>query len=321
MPGEINPVFRSLPVAVNLFYGDPMLQARHTVGMLKKLEKSGHTGPVIVITKGDFSKFPAGEFNLDVHFAFSTFGKNHYLDGGSRKIFLKNLALSEKRPGFKYSVEFRPIAFGINDTNEVFNFVMSAASDYGMSVGYSGLQGKPAIVKIWVEEDSPLRPYPGYRFGHKKMIAPDVEKKLLDAACKYRVAVFRKTSCLISFVHGLKRDYNSHYYRPNEVGCSGCVMEKTCFSFYDSITKDSVPEGVIPFKYEVVYKENHVCILKRKGICEFPTEDCSRIKGYLIKIDDKITTSDVRVIKWLTGLTVDADFIEMPYISRAWARN
>lgn len=38
----------------------------------------------------------------------------------------------------------------------------------------------------------------------------------------------------------------------------------------------------------------------------------------LIKIDEKITSSDLRVIKWLTGLTVDCDFYEIEYISDNW---
>ena len=60
---------------------------------------------------------------------------------------------------------------------------------------------------------------------------------------------------------------------------------------------------------------------KEKGICEFPTEDCSHISGNIIHINNKITTSDVRVIKWLTGYTVDANFFEDAHISDAWVKN
>ena len=77
---------------------------------------------------------------------------------------------------------------------------------------------------------------------------------------------------------------------------------------------------IIPFKYEIINKKNHICILKQKGICEFPTEDCAHINGKIIHIQEKITTSDVRVIKWLTGYTVDANFYESPEISEAWVK-
>ena len=68
-------------------------------------------------------------------------------------------------------------------------------------------------------------------------------------------------------------------------------------------------------------KKKHECILKKKGICEYPTEDCSNISGNVIKINKPITTSDVRVIKWLTGYTVDANFVESYAISEDWFKD
>ena len=41
----------------------------------------------------------------------------------------------------------------------------------------------------------------------------------------------------------------------------------------------------------------------------------------MLKINESLTTSDVRVIKWLTGMTVDADFEESPYINERWVKN
>ena len=73
-------------------------------------------------------------------------------------------------------------------------------------------------------------------------------------------------------------------------------------------------------EYEIINKVKHECILKKKGICEFPTEDCSNINGNIIKINDTITTSDVRLIKWLTGYTVDANFYESSYINKKWVK-
>lgn len=58
--------------------------------------------------------------------------------------------------------------------------------------------------------------------------------------------------------------------------------------------------------------------IETKKICEFTTSDCSNISGNIIKINKKITTADVRVIKWLTGYTVDADFYESQQLSDEW---
>jgi len=108
---------------------------------------------------------------------------------------------------------------------------------------------------------------------------------------------------------------------PSELGCGDCVMKDKCQKFKRDLPVENNLDEVIPFQYEIVNKSNHVCILKQKGICEFPTEDCAHISGNIIKIGEKLTTSDVRVIKWLTGYTVDADFYESPYISEKWVKN
>ena len=323
VPSDINPVFTNLPVAVNLFYGDPLLQLDDTIRYLEELEKSNHKGIVTIITKGDFSKFPDRKFDLDLHIAFSTFGVNSYLDGSSMQRFENNLSQIEKRKhNYKYSIEYRPIIYNVNDNEEAFNKVISLAKKYNLAIGYSGLQGKPQSVKIWKEAGySELQPYPGYNFGHKKIIDDKVVKLFEMMARKEGVEVFRKTSCLFSYVHGLERDYNAHYYRPSELGCENCIMKDKCMDYKSNLSIDRDLSEIIPFDYEIIHKDKHICILKQKGICEFPTEDCAKISGNIIRINDIITTSDVRVIKWLTGYTVDADFYESPYISDLWNKN
>ena len=76
----------------------------------------------------------------------------------------------------------------------------------------------------------------------------------------------------------------------------------------------------LPFNHKIIKKLNHECILSKKKICQYPTNDCKNINGYIIKIDEKITTADVRVIKWLTGMTVDADFYESDQLSECWSK-
>lgn len=322
LPPEINHNFTNLPLALNLFYGDPLLQIDNTVEYLKKLERIKYKGPVIIITKGDFSKFPDIPFDLDLHVAFSIFGTDSFLDGGKMQRVKDNLECTKHRVNnYKYSLEYRPICYNVNDSKECFESVLSLASEYNLSIGYSGLQGKPSSVEIWRKEGIPLYPYPGYSFGHKKIISKEKINEFETMADYYNVPIFRKTSCLLAHVHNLDRDYNAHYYRPNEVGCNGCVMEEKCMNFKEHLSIDNNLDDIIPFDYEIVEKDNHICVLKKKGICNFPTEDCSHISGKLIKINEPITTSDVRVIKWLTGYTVDADFFESPYISESWVEN
>lgn len=321
LPSMINDYFSHIPIAVNLFYGDPLLQMDNTVKYLKMLDAVHHKGPVILVTKGDFSHFPDIPFSLDLHVAFSTFGINHFLDGNTVERFENNLKeINKRRNNYKYSIEFRPIVYGVNDSLEVFKRVIGAAKEYNLAIGYSGLQGKKESVAIWEREGIPLQPYPGYSFGHKKIIAPSVVSLFESLAKEEGVPIFRKTSCLFSYVHHLDRDYNAHYYRPNEMNCGECVMREKCFQYKEHLSINENLDDIIPFDYEIIEKSHHECILKKQGLCEYPTRDCSNISGKLIKIGDTITTSDVRVLKWLTGYTVDAPFIESAHISNAWIK-
>jgi hypothetical protein len=243
---------------------------------------------------------------------------SHEYDRHSHKQFLKNLDVDIR---FKKSIEFRPICFGMNDTPYVIESIFEIANKYYLPIGYSGLQGKPDTVKYWKDNDLHFEPYPLYSFGHKKSISKNVQMLFDDLSIAYNVPVFRKTSCLMSYVHNLERDYNAHYYRPNEMNCFSCRMRFKCFKFKNNLSLDKTKiEDKIPFDFEIIHKENHECILKAKGICEFPTIDCSHINGNIIKINDKLTTADVRVIKWLTGYTVDADFVEFQHLTDNWLK-
>lgn len=319
LPTQLNENFDKIPVAVNLFYGDPLLQIDNTIDYLHKLEEAHHKGAVLIVTKGDFSKFPDIPFDLDLHIAFSTFGVDSKYDGNTMERFKNNLECTRKRKNnYRYSIEFRPICYGINDTYESFDNVFSLAKEYNLSVGYSGLQGKPESVEIWKREGIDLKPYPGYDFGHKKIIDDKIIELIEKMAKEYGVNIFRKTSCLISHTHEYDRDYNAHYYRPNELGCNNCIMKEKCMKYKENLSLNNDLSNIIPFDYKIVEKEHHECILKKYGICEFPTPDCSNISGKIIKINEDLTTSDVRLIKWLTGYTVDASFIESPYIDEKW---
>ena len=108
-----------------------------------------------------------------------------------------------RKNNYKYSIEYRPIVYNVNDNLDCFEKVFSLAEKYNLAVGYSGLQGKPESVKIWKDNNIDLKPYPGYSFGHKKIIDEKVIKLLELTAKKYDVKLFRKTSCLFSYVEFL----------------------------------------------------------------------------------------------------------------------
>lgn len=323
IPSDVNPIFTNLPVVVNLFYGDPMLQVENTVKYLRLLEKTNHKAPVIIITKGDLSKFPFKQFNLDLHFALSTFGTNSIYDGSSTQQFVKNLQFAKllnSKYGYKYSIEFRPIINGINDSDDILNYVFRMANMFNIPIGFCGLQMTDKLKNHLDSKNIKFKPYEGYEFGLKKSVSKEVEDKIFALSDLYKVPVFRKTSCLISYSHSMERNYNAHYYRPNEMRCYRCPMNDKCSSFKRSNdNSDEIKLNIdLPFEYEFIDKDKHCCILYKNGICKFPSNDCTNISGKLIKINEKITSSDLRVIKWLTGFTVDCDFNELEFINQKW---
>lgn len=324
MPSELNPEFTNIPVLVNLFYGDPTLQINNTIEILNRLESVGHKGHVVIVTKGDMEIFRKiwKPFNLDIHFGISTFGVDSKYDGGTTKCFEKNLEIC-KDMGVQYSIEFRPIIKGINDQEKTFKYVVDIAKQHGVGIGYCGLQVSDETRERLMREGIVFEPYnEKVGFGLKKFISKEKDTELRNIARNKNVGVFKKTSCLIATANGAP-DYNAHYYRSNEVGCYDCKNQKICQVYKANLFDNPDMEKlnrIIPFNFELVEKENHVCTLFQNGLCQFPSYDCKHISGKMIKIDDEITTTDVRLIKWLTGYTVDAKFIETTFMSQAWVK-
>lgn len=322
LPSEINSQFRKLPVAVNLFYGDPMLQINKTIEILKRLEEDKHTGPVIIVTKGDFSKFPDIHFNLDLHIAFSTFGVDSKYDGGSLKQFKSNLEqINKRKHNYNYSIEYRPVIHKVNDYPFIIENVFICAYKYKLPIAFCGLQVTPELKEYFTKNGINFEQYEGYEFGLKKAVSKEVEDTFYRLSEKYEIPVFRKTSCLISYSSNLDRDYNAHYYRPNEMRCAKCPMHDKCYSHKLRNDNSSITNIDIPFEYELVNKTNHTCYLFKQGICKFASNDCKNITGNILKIKERLTSSDVRVIKWLTGYTVECEFDELPYISKKWKQD
>jgi len=197
LPSSINPEFRKLPVAINLFYGDPLLQVEKTVEYLRLLESDNHTGPVIIITKSDMINFPDEYFNLDLHFGFSTFGIDSKYDGGSLKILKENLSnmKNDRKYKYHYSIEFRPIIKDINDSPEIIEEIIKIAKLHNISIGFCGLQVTTELNDYFKQNNINFKPYDGYDFGLKKALSREVENIIYELSEKHQVPVFRKTSC------------------------------------------------------------------------------------------------------------------------------
>lgn len=326
-PSKINPLLITIPVVINVFYGDPLLYIDDTLRCLELLEQEKHRGPIIIITKEsieDARKVFNKKWDLKIHFGLSFFGNEKYDNYATFEKLKTNLKVCEelnKNYGYTCGIEYRPIIKNINDSEEIIKNLFNLAHQYSTTIAYSGLQVEKELAEYIKENNLPFEPYDGYEFGMKKNIGSNILDLIRTYSNNTKVPIFKKTSCAISYSQSLGRDYNAHYYRPNEMNCKYCFNYSACKLFKERLDKDEIDYNLIrrlPFNLQVVKKEKHECRLHRVGLCKFPSDDCMNIKGNLLQTDRKITTSDVRLIKWLTGFTVDAIFEESPYISRDW---
>lgn len=325
-PSELNPLFTNLPVSLNIFYGDPMLYPMDVVRCLGTLKEHKHQGPVIIITKGElFSRCGLEMFchdlgDLKLHFGLSFFGNEKYDRMATLERLERNLLTMQtwnELCGHTYNIEYRPLINGINDNEATIESVFKLAQRYNTSIAYSGLQVEKELEEYIKEKKLPFKPYDGYDFGMKKNVSDEIEQRFRAFSVQYNVPVFKKTSCAITYARGLDRDYNAHYYRPNEVGCPTCPNKTKCHLFKRENVKCDILDK-LPFDLKLVWKEHHSCRLHREGLCKFPSSDCLNINGWLLQTDRELTTTDVRIIKWLTGFTVDAKFVELPYMQEDW---
>lgn len=291
-------VYDSLPLSVNMFYGDPMIQINDTVRILERLEELEYKGIVMIITKGDLKRFPKTKFDLDIHFGLSTFGKDSPYDGSKTAIFCNNMDIISKL-GYRFNVEYRPIIKDINDDDTTIRFVTDIAADYDVPIGFCGLLVNPQLAEYIKEHNLPFEPYSGFRFGMKKNVSDEVENRIRDYA---KTPVFIKTSCLLAYSHNLEHDYNCHYYRPGETRCNQCVMKEKCMAFRNRRV-DKLPDNIkIPFDYRIEHVDKMNCAMLPQ--CDHPSRDCTQINGTMIVVDEPVTIGDIRIMRWLTGLMV-----------------
>ena len=279
----------NLPVAINLFYGDPSLQQENTIKILKELEEKEYKGIVTIVTKGNLSWFPKTKFNLDLHFGLSCFGKDSPYNGTPLSIFEKNLDVCSEL-GYNYSIEYRPLIYNINDDKDSIKRVCDKANEYNIPIAYSGLFVTPEM-----NLPKEFKPYPNSVFGVKKEVSKEVSNLFYEYA---NVPIFKKTSCLLSYSHNLKGDYNVHYYRPHEVNCQSCPMYEKCMS-QKKITP--ILDDLIPWEYSL---ENMKFSCAMASVCSHPSSDCFNLSGWILKINDVITAGDMRVMRWKYGCMV-----------------
>lgn len=182
--------------------------------------------------------------------------------------------------------------YQINDDIITIDEVFKTCYNNNIPIAYSGIQGDEKLVKYWKDHNIDIKPFPGYGFGIKKPISEECRSIINNCSYKYNIPTFSRTSCIISYMYNFDKDYNAHYYRPNELNCNLCIMNNKCKKFKENQDSNvNKFKNIIPFDFDIIYKEKHKCYLHDK--CKYPTDDCTNINSFLINIKQKITLADL----------------------------
>lgn len=100
---------------------------------------------------------------------------------------------------------WRPLVPGLNDTDEHLSRAAELSRHADATV-FTGLFYRDEIAAYYQAAGLP-EPYAGT--ARRKVVPETLERRVLEALAD-RAQLFRKTSCAVSYVHGLP-DYNGHY--------------------------------------------------------------------------------------------------------------
>ncbi|WP_238434943.1 MULTISPECIES: radical SAM protein [unclassified Frankia] len=211
-----HPYFRPGLTPIQLFNRatEPFLPAvrPHTFAVLEDLDALGLTNHVLVITRHQLRAEDCERLNrldsikLTVLFTYSGI-EDRRIEPYPSEVAAASLRLATAVRPRRYRTIFywRPLVPGLNDTDE---HLARAAdlSQHADATVFTGLFYRDEIAAYY--RDSGL-PEPYTATARRKVVPETLERRVLEALADH-AEVFRKTSCAVSYVHGLP-DYNGHY--------------------------------------------------------------------------------------------------------------
>ena len=193
---------------------DPFLPAvrPHTLAVLADLDRRGLRNHVLVITRhqmkpGDIARLNRLA-NLKVTLLFTYSGiDDARIEPYPSRVAAGSLELMSAPIGRRYRtiLYWRPLAPGLNDSGEHLERA-HALSQVADATVFTGLFYRDQIAQYYRANGLP-EPYEST--GRRKIVPETLEQRVL-AAFTGSGSLFRKTSCAVSYAHGLP-DYNGHY--------------------------------------------------------------------------------------------------------------
>lgn len=302
-------LLRQIPVAVNNFYGDPVLQWSDTVATLEELSHSGHQGPVGIITKGrlcprhleDLKSFQRAGLRLVVLVSISELTELEGVGGEHRYANIRLLT----EAGVPVVAAVRPLMPPYNTTEEKLRKIFSsvaAASGGSCPVVISGFRGDEALVEK-------MSPDQRTEWALRVKVMPgDVYARCRELAQEYGVQMYTRTACAVSAVLGEKRTYNPYYNSRNLVKCEelACPLRSTCQA--PAEPREGSLEFLRYLGYDVTFCPSTGC-----GGCKVDGADRLRCPSCCttcwrepevahIKVGGEVRLGDLAFIRFVTGI-------------------
>jgi hypothetical protein len=192
---------------------DPFLPAvrPHTFAVLEDLDRRGLRNHVLVITRHAMKPDDADRLNrlanLKVTLLFTYSGiTDKRVEPFPSPVAAASLKLmSAPRPRrYRTILYWRPLVPGLNDSDEHLDAAY-ALSQHADATVFTGLFYRDQIAAYYRANGLP-EPYD--ETARRKIVPETLEQRVL-AAFSDSASLFRKTSCAVSYAHGLP-DYNGH---------------------------------------------------------------------------------------------------------------
>lgn len=301
---EIYGIIRTIPVSVNNYYGDPVIQWEDTLHKISVLSRDGHKGPVSIITKGYISPKMARELkeaskglNLIVLVSISELPLNiEPIIPQGRYETLCSLN-REEIPAIAY---IRPFIPPYNTTAKTIRKMYAKISETSTGTAIvSGFRGNDEII-------AGTNPAQKEKWVTRVKLMPDGISSIIEECSeKFGIKTFSRTSCGVSYKLGFKRSFNPYYNSPAASGCGTCPLKPTCGP---EPLKPKSLELIELLGYEVDYiseTQPSVCTVTAANrlSCKSCCTSCF-VLGGVQRIDCKtsgVRLGDIAFMRFLTG--------------------
>jgi DNA repair photolyase len=193
---------------------DPFLPSvrPHTLAVLKDLDARSLRNHVLVITRHQMKREDADLLNELVNIKLTLLFTYSGIDDKRIEPYPSHVAaqslklMSAQLPRrYRTVLYWRPLVPGLNDSDEHLDRAFDLSRHADATV-FTGLFYRDQIADYY-RANGLAEPYD--RTARRKIVPETLERRVLSAFAA-SASLFRKTSCAVSYVHGLP-DYNGHY--------------------------------------------------------------------------------------------------------------